>query len=298
MEDTCEQSEEGSDMSVRTADQPADRPFDQPSGQSQPSAQPDSGARLAGVAAAGWPAVETEELGGWLLQASAGFTGRANSVVPAGDPGLLLDAALGRVNAFYARRRLPTLIQVVVGTGLEAALRERGWRVHASGKSPHATVDVQVAPVAEALAANAPAGSDEVPYEVEVTAELDEEWLRMYGRDPGPTAAATAAARHVLGSPEVVGFARIRRDNRLAGVGRAVVTGPWVGIAAVEVAPPWRRRGLGRALMRSLGSWGSDRGASWVYLQVGSDNGPALRMYERLGFRTDHRYRYYTPGRT
>ena len=48
--------------------------------------------------------------------------------------------------------------------------------------------------------------------------------------------------------------------------------------------------------MSRLGHWGCDQGSTWIYLQVGSDNTPALRMYERLGFRTDHQYRYYTPS--
>ena len=120
--------------------------------------QPHTGEHLARVAALGWPAVETEELGGWLLQASDGFTGRANCVVPTGDPGLALDAALDRVRAFYRRRGLPALIQVVVGSPLEAALCDRGWRARASGKSPHASVDVQVTTLATMLAAAGHAG--------------------------------------------------------------------------------------------------------------------------------------------
>src|ERR1700722_8240990 len=48
------------------------------------------------VAAAGsWQAPEQEWLGGWRLGAAAGFTGRANSALPAGDPGPALGAAGG-----------------------------------------------------------------------------------------------------------------------------------------------------------------------------------------------------------
>ena len=34
----------------------------------------------------GWPPLERGELGGWMLRAAGGFTGRANSVLPLGDP--------------------------------------------------------------------------------------------------------------------------------------------------------------------------------------------------------------------
>ena len=38
------------------------------------------------AAALHWQAPETESLGEWLLRAAAGFTGRANSALPAATP--------------------------------------------------------------------------------------------------------------------------------------------------------------------------------------------------------------------
>src|SRR6185437_11525528 len=46
------------------------------------------------MAAAHWRGTEEEWLGDWLLRAAEGFTGRANSALPLGDPGLPLDATL------------------------------------------------------------------------------------------------------------------------------------------------------------------------------------------------------------
>ena len=43
------------------------------------------------VAAAHWRGTEEEWLGEWLLRAADGFTGRANSALPLGDPGRPLD---------------------------------------------------------------------------------------------------------------------------------------------------------------------------------------------------------------
>src|SRR4051794_39097267 len=42
------------------------------------------------VAALGWRALELESLGDWLLRAGGGFTGRANSALPLGSPGMEL----------------------------------------------------------------------------------------------------------------------------------------------------------------------------------------------------------------
>ncbi len=72
--------------------------------------------------------------------------------------------------------------------------------------------------------------------------------------------------------------------------------GGWVGFRSIEVAPEHRRRGLGLAVMAALVGWGAEQGATTAYLQVVADNEPALALYERLGFRTHHRYRYLTPA--
>ncbi|GAA5147062.1 GNAT family N-acetyltransferase [Nocardioides marinquilinus] len=68
----------------------------------------------------------------------------------------------------------------------------------------------------------------------------------------------------------------------------------WVGFRAIEVHPDHRRRGLALAVMAALLDWAAARGASTVYLQVHATNAPALALYERLGFRTHHAYRYVT----
>ena len=51
--------------------------------------------------------VESERLGDWELRAASGFTRRANSVLPLGDPRLPLDEALDAVRRWYGDRGLP-----------------------------------------------------------------------------------------------------------------------------------------------------------------------------------------------
>ncbi len=60
---------------------------------------------------------------------------------------------------------------------------------------------------------------------------------------------------------------------------------PYGEVKLIGVLPPWRGRGLGRALLR----WGvrhlQDRGVPTVSLAVSAANEHALRMYEAHGFR-------------
>ena len=82
------------------------------------------------VAAKGWPAPDTAMLGDWLLRAADGWTNRANSVLPLGDPGVPLPEALDRIHEWYAGRGMkPRFAVPLPGFDLlDRELAGRGWR--------------------------------------------------------------------------------------------------------------------------------------------------------------------------
>ncbi|HEY6738488.1 MAG TPA: GNAT family N-acetyltransferase [Actinopolymorphaceae bacterium] len=259
-----------------------------------PPRSPLTGTGLARAVVQSWPALHTRRLGDWLLQSSENFTGRANSALPGTDPGMPLDAALQAVHTFYAEVGQHPVIRATMDDPLEAELAARGWACRGGGRAPW--VDFMVGPVAEVLSRLARSGTvPDVP--VDLDGPLDDAWVRAYGH----SGQVTAAVRHVLGGDGSVPVALARIpdpavEGGLAGVARATVTGPWLGLAAITVAPERRRRGLASALMSAGISWGAKHGARWIQLQVSGDNVPAKTLYERLGFVTDHRYRYWVPG--
>jgi [ribosomal protein S18]-alanine N-acetyltransferase len=65
----------------------------------------------------------------------------------------------------------------------------------------------------------------------------------------------------------------------------------------VAVAPPCRRRGIGRALMDDLLAYARTHDVVRVLLEVRASNAPAIALYESLGFeRFNVRARYYADG--
>lgn len=245
---------------------------------------------LAEVAADGWPGIERVELGGWRLQAAAGWTARANSVVPIPVPERPvperpvperpLDDALAVVREWYAARGLVARFQVDLADPLDRELERRGWR----RRDPEEEVLVQTAPAAALL--DAAAGS---PATVTLHREPSAGWLDCYRR----AAEAPAAARAVLTSPAgAVTFAAVEEDGRVLAVARGVVLHGWLGVAALEVDPDARRRGLGGAVLARLGAHAQEQGASRTYVQVTAANAGARALYERLGFRTAYGYAY------
>lgn len=68
------------------------------------------------------------------------------------------------------------------------------------------------------------------------------------------------------------------------------------------IAPGWRRRGIGHALIERVEAYGRELGASHVWLETSNVNVPGVRAYERMGFAlcgADRTYyERYMPGET
>ncbi|EFF92907.1 acetyltransferase [Streptomyces sp. e14] len=241
-------------------------------------------AELARVAARAWPPVESERLGDWELRGAGGFTRRANSVLPLGDPGVPLDAALSAVRRWYGERGLPAYVQTATGAEgtqelLCAELERRGWVREVTAELWTGAL----APVAD-RAEGAGGGG------VVLSRTADEAWLARYQRK-----GVSEVALKVLGGGPSVWFASVpgEGEGAPAAIGRCVVDGRWASFAAVEVDPALRRRGLATAVMAALAGRALEEGASAGWLQVESDNTGARELYARLGFAPHHAYHHY-----
>ena len=236
------------------------------------------------VAAAGWVAPASRWLGRWLLRAAEGWTGRANSVLPLGDPGLPLDAALAEVTRWYADHGLPARFTVPTPgrEPLGTALGARGWTAY--NPTSVYTADLEVV-LRDWPAGRAPAG-----LAAAVEPAPSEEWLGLYHYRGGTE--LPPVARAVLAGARDPGFVVLRLDGRAVAIARASVDDGWVGVTAVEVDAAHRRLGLGSAVMRASLDWAAGRGAGAAYLQVADENAPAQALYATLGFARHHGYHY------
>ena len=98
--------------------------------------------------------------------------------------------------------------------------------------------------------------------------------------------AARAAAADLLDRVQLPSaYACAAVGDAVVAVGRAVVDDGWVGVFGMATRPAARRTGAARSVLASLAQWAEDLGAARMYLQVERDNFPALRLYERAGFR-------------
>ncbi|MEV4712961.1 GNAT family N-acetyltransferase [Micromonospora sp. NPDC049374] len=248
-----------------------------------------------------WPAPVRGRLGDWLLRAADGWTGRANSALPVGDPDRPLPAAVDAVERWYAGHGRPAMVNtpLPLAAPVGSELDRRGW-----GSRP--PVLVQTAPLA-ALVAAAPddpvAAAPGIPGEstgpggatgtagpvVELATAPSADWLAVAaGRKGG----LPDAARHVLTAVDQIRFAHGYLDGALVATGRGTVTGEgrWLGLCLIEVLPAARRQGLAVRLIRALAEWAADAGATDAFLQVEQSNVGAVALYRKLGFTTHHTY--------
>ena len=228
-----------------------------------------------------WPAPIQGRLGHWILRAAENWTGRANSALAVGDPDRPLEAAIDAVTEWYSAHGQRALINapLPLAAPVNAALDARGW-----GARPLTLVQTaSVAALAGALQ------KQDLP-PVELADDPGDDWYALVAEHKG-TLPATAV--RILTGPAEVAFAQVRdADGDLLAVGRGAVTGPdrWLGVSLLQTAPPARRRGLARHVLRELVRWGAQHGSSRVYLQVEERNTAAVALYGRVGFTTHHTY--------
>jgi N-acetylglutamate synthase len=246
-------------------------------------------AELEEAAAGGWRAPEEAALGRWLLRAAGGVTGRANSALAAGDPGMPLDAAVAEVCRWYRARGLPPMIAVPYALGREndsvvdSFLASEGWAVR-SGAAIVMTASPQ--DVAQRVRALAPPGGRPP---VVLAGTPGDDWLALYHPHGQPL---PGAGRQLLSSAPWQAFGAVREAGQTIVIGRVAVAGGWAGLTAIEVHLGHRRRGLGGTITGALAAAAAARGAAGLYLQVGNDNTPARALYRGLGFADHHGYHY------
>jgi GNAT superfamily N-acetyltransferase len=234
------------------------------------------------------PAELTEDAGGWWLRHAPGCGWWVGTVLPHGDAraGELVHRVV-RAEEFYAGHGAAARFQIsptACPEGLDTVLAERGYR-------RQGLTSLQVALTAHVLE-QLPAGSLRVRLDDRPARAWFEVWHAVNGHDGG-----WRAERDMLG--------RVRRPSAYAcamtggdvvAVGRAVADTGWAGVFSMATLPRARGKGVARTVLGALAGWAGAHQAGHMYLQVERGNIPALRLYERTGFREISGYHYRTAG--
>ncbi len=233
-------------------------------------------AALERIADRSWPAAGRGRLGDWIVNTDRGFSGRLNACWPLGDPGLPISEAVDAVEARYGAAGLPPLFKPVDGLSpeLEAELARRGY-------APRTETMMMVGPL------RGEGGR------AEVTADPDHRFEAVFNgaqNNPDDAAERMGAFRRI---PSPRGFGVIEIDGAPVAIGGTAIEGDWAGVFGMRTLAAHRRKGLARDILEALFATARAAGAGRGYLQVETDNAPAVTLYEGFGFREAYRYRYW-----
>ncbi|MDO5097427.1 MAG: GNAT family N-acetyltransferase [Corynebacterium sp.] len=222
-----------------------------------------------------FPGIDHMWVDGWLLRAGDGITERSNSAAPLGPSAPFNPVPIKEIRQFYARHNLPpqVLIPERIGRGVEKHVAELGPEIIVMTTPLDTVPDVPVS------------------CEFRIDDQPDDDWLALYhfrGK-PLPKHALEQLRRTIDGT---MGFGRLLIDGATVAITRGTITDDHLGYSAVEVAPDYRRNGLGTQLGARMMAWGRANGAHTAYLQVIASNTAGIALYSKLGFVEHHRHCY------
>ena len=213
-----------------------------------------------------WPAQEIVEYGKWRLRISDGFSMRANSVLPIGEPPIDLASAVDEITHIYREKKLkPTFsIPLPIFDELDRYLEQHGWNIKIDAN--FLIRDIGAIEV-----------SSDPQFSIEILDYPSEEWLETNSDQPLEKIMRRYPAR----------YGAIKIGEQIIAVGRIATLG-----SRLFVNPSFRGKGVAKNLMNNLLSAAVSDGATKVALQVDNENGAALALYQSMGFTTHHKFVY------
>ena len=229
-----------------------------------------------------WPALHSMQYDGWLIRFANGVTKRANSVnllYPSTlDPEIKIDYC---EKLFLQKKIQPTfkITSISDPPDIDQRLERRGYVILS-------TISFQMLDLT--------GNDDEKPDEVIQSSALSEDWIddfiRMNGFDMSRKPTYIDIMK-LVATPKCL--VSVKDSDQTIAVGLGVLEGDYLGLFDIVVDPRFRQKGLGKKIVSSLLFWGKQNGAKQAYLQVLTDNSPAIRLYGKLGFREIYQYWYW-----
>lgn len=229
------------------------------------------------IAADMWRPERVQRFGAWNVGYAAGYSRRANSAMWVGPGVDGLDDAADWLREHSIR---PTVrLTSELPPDVDETLRSRGWAL--GGPTL-----VMVRDIGEPV---------EVPG-LKIMDYPNHAWFSHVRIVAGIPENLEGGWRGILSrAPRPRGFA-ISSEDPIVAAGVGFISGEWLGLFQLGVMPIARREGWGRKTVDALTSWGVEKGATRVLLQVAADNSRALPLYRRMGFTTEYEYWYRSIG--
>lgn len=218
---------------------------------------------------------------GWILRFLDGYTGRANSVYPLYKSDIDIDTKISECEKIYESYNIPSSFKMTYSAmpdGLEDILIDRGY-------VKKRETSVRIANIKDIKLGN---DSD-----VMVEDGASPQWIQAFLKLNDVSEKYWESAKWLLMHNSLQqAFASIVQDGKIIAVGRAVIDREYIGLFGIATDSAYRQQGYGNQIVRALLTCGGTTRVELAYLQVMSDNEPAINLYEKFGFSESYRYWY------
>ncbi len=232
-----------------------------------------------------WPALQTMQYDGWILRFANGVTKRSNSVNLL-YPSFLDPAEKIRFceELYLSKGITPCfkITEIARPDGMDAMLGSRGYFIHS--RISFQVISLEGMPT-------------DIPRRIILKPETDPLWIddfiRMNGFDLAKRSTYLAIMDQLCLPRCLVS---VVEGDRTIAVGLGVTEGRYTGIFDIVTDPSRRNCGYGHKVVSAILAWGRSLGAETAYLQVLSDNLPAISLYRKMGFQEAYEYWYRMKG--
>ena len=239
-------------------------------------------AELAGLNASAPP--QQAQIDGWLIRLSPGKAKRSRCINALATGSLPLPDLLAQCRRAFDAAGLPLILRITPFSqpaDLDDRLAAMGWQAFDAA-------DVMVRASLDDLSS-----AQALPQGMRFEARPAADYAEIVGHLRGSTRREIDAHIERLQQSPVPyqGFVLMRGPTLLA-CGQFAQEGDIVGLFDIFTPPEQRGQGRAGLLCIELLRAASAQGARQAYLQVGTDNAVAQRLYQRLGFVFSYRYHY------
>lgn len=249
-----------------------------------------------------WPSYKIELFDKWLIRFSHQYTYRTNCVEQIGLSSIPIEDKVKYCEEVYSRYRTPCNFKInpLMPESFDKYLESQGYSIKHITNVMTMSLDNfnKIEPIHEEFElygrnSNLPT---HVYYDHDITVSVSDtitdNWITQLFRLNGTTNPThlKIIPQMFKAIPKEIIVTCIEKDGRMVASGLGILERGDLGIYVIYIAQEFRRHHFGRAICNTIIEQGIKHGAKYAYLQVVKDNDPAVRLYERLGFKYDYTY--------
>ncbi len=228
-----------------------------------------------------WPSYKIELFDKWLIRFSHQYTYRTNCVEQIGESSIPVCKKVSYCEQIYSDYNTPCNFKIspVVAPDFDDFLKLRGYDIK------HITNVMTMS-----LKGYKPIKDKNT--EVILSDIITDDWITElftlnHTTNPVHLRIVPGMFKAI---PKKTIVAAVIKDGKMAASGLGILDRDDLGIYAIYTSENHRRHGYAYSICNAIIERGISMGANYSYLQVVKDNGSAVSLYEKLGFKYDYTY--------